>query len=81
MRRQSLLTFANDLSQGFTIIRVFCDGLAEVKRLPGPIINGKREMVGSYGTSNCLAKRLHSFDGSSGRSVLKDDAQTWETLV
>lgn len=75
------LTLSNHLTQSLSVIRKFCDRLAVVPRLPGPVINGECKMVSSYRARHRGTKGLDGFHCCSRRGMLEDYAKPREVSM
>lgn len=76
-----IVTFFDDLPQGFAIIGKFCYGFAVVVRLSCPVVHGQGEMMGGDRARYCGTTGFDSFHCSSGCCVLKDNPKLGEGFV
>ena len=74
-------TFSDDGLERGAIVWVFGYRFAEVPGLPGPVVDGEREMVRGDGARDGVAEALDALDGGARRRVLEDDAQAREARV
>ena len=76
-----LLTLPDDRSQRFTIFGILCDRLAEIERLPCPIVHRECQMMGSDSTSDGGAEAFYGFDCLFGCGVFEHDTKARKVLV
>ncbi len=77
----ALRTLFDHLSERRAIVWEFGDGLAEMPRLPSPVVHGQREVVCSDRARDSWPARLDRVNGCASRRVLQDDAQARERPV